>query len=82
MYLAIAREMGDLLNESVALSYLGTIALRCGRLDEAESYLEQAIADDREIGDRQGEGVDLVVIANIFCSVGSLTQQLAIWSKG
>jgi tetratricopeptide (TPR) repeat protein len=50
------------------------VALRRGRLEEAEGYFEQALAIRREVQDRRGEGIDLA-------NLGLLAEKREQWDE-
>jgi tetratricopeptide (TPR) repeat protein len=67
----------------------GQILSTTGQLDEASTYIRQAIEIDRDVGDRHGEGVDLRSLGQIALARGHLeeaasyvTEALAIHQEG
>ncbi|HEY1391144.1 MAG TPA: tetratricopeptide repeat protein [Ktedonobacterales bacterium] len=56
-------------SEAITLNNLGSLAADLGRLDEARTYREQALAIQRDLGDRYSEGVTLG-------NLGALAQEL------
>jgi tetratricopeptide (TPR) repeat protein len=65
-------------NEGAALSVLGQVAQRRGRLEEAERYYQEGLVILRAVQDRQGDGVDLYQLAVIAEARGDLDRAEAL----
>ncbi|HPQ70876.1 MAG TPA: tetratricopeptide repeat protein [bacterium] len=62
----------DLKTISFFLGNLGLVYRHLGDLKKAAQYHEQALAIDREIGDRQGEAADLGNLGLVYQNLGEL----------
>jgi tetratricopeptide (TPR) repeat protein len=62
----------------VVLTNLGQVAQRRGQLEAAEGCCQQALAIDREVQNREGEGVDLYSLALLAEARGDLDRAEAL----
>jgi len=59
-------------SQAMLMSRLGEIYWMIGKPEEAIEYLQQALMMDREIGDRQEEGIGLGNLGNAYADKGQL----------
>ena len=71
-----AHRTGDRAAEATALTSLGLVDVRQGRLQQATGHLQQALALCRETGDQSGEARALTDLGNIYLQQGRYQQDV------
>jgi predicted ATPase/predicted Ser/Thr protein kinase len=67
--------------ESRVLRGLGVVSYETGQMDQARSFYEQALALERQIGDRQCEGVTLGNLGNVYREQGRVNEARALYEE-
>ena len=75
-------EPADIRDRSAAMNNLGLLEARAGRLEAAAAWLEQALALDREAGDRVGEGKVLTNLGILAARRGELDDARRRFEEG
>ena len=71
---AVFRNMGHRSDEAWALSLLGNIRTRCGRMSEAEAVLRRTISLAVEMGDRRAQASGLGRLSIVLAETGRKSQ--------
>jgi tetratricopeptide (TPR) repeat protein len=74
----IVRDIEDKSSQAVALSQLGAVAVKEGRLDEFESFLKQATNIGRSINNLRGRAITLGKIAGVLANIGKTREADAL----
>lgn len=72
--LLLAQDLGSSQHQAVALGALGDVAEQQNELEDANSYLTQALAIDRELRDHSGEAYDLRHLGELADRRGELEE--------
>lgn len=71
----------DLWTMGASMTNLGTCALSLGQIDRAIGLCEQALAIDRELGDRPGESTDLGNLGNCYAALGQIDKAKGLYEQ-
>lgn len=74
--IAIFREIGDRIEEGIALGNLGNAHYSLGDYRQAIDYHQKSLTIVREIQDRPGEERDLVRLGKAYCALGDYAKAI------
>ncbi|APR82635.1 transcriptional regulator, LuxR family, putative [Minicystis rosea] len=80
--LALHRTTGDAISEMCALRYLGVVAGKSGRHDEAAAHLAAAIARGREVGEDEQTAFCLGQLGTLTLDAGQMEAAIARLDEG